>query len=585
MSELFSQILDLKEKDVFLETEINDNLYFNITGLPPIISYGKHPFTITFNDPENQPLLKNLSNIIFEFVDSRGVVIFSNLVDIEELSGAGNGFVWIKKDPLRTADEIADGPAFFYVMGELDGQDIPSDWKGIYNIRSTFQYDIRKDYPNTSPLIISTPLDIQKNITISESIELDTDSDIFKRSFINVSLQNMETNGGKIESVELSYNEQNAKTDDFEIITTYPLLSGSFETTDQNATSGINPISNTTKIVTPKEFRRDTPVRFRLRFLNPAKQLAQHLDEDRQGEIIEITSSFITFDGSPFFIEKEDNLLKGSLFTGNAVGKGFEQSGKNSAFLKTVDYEGFESASLGLGSSGVMFFSGSVLTGSGDNYDGVGLELFGTTESFFRFRTDPSILDIRAQSFFVGSETTQFISGSGGQIEISSSLFHLDPSTSTLVMSGSISASSGQIGGWDIRTDKLVNSENTVELNSSTPGLNILDAGGTERVTIKSGSFLTIGEGQQYIGNKSFEDDSISVGRNIVNSATSWSFSLDGKASASLTDRSSLPDKDGAVSGDTTLDIIVPEGSENYASPNRYQIVQIITASFTQGDT
>ena len=144
MSELFSQILDLKEKDVFLETEINDNLYFNITGLPPIISYGKHPFTITFNDPENQPLLKNLSNIIFEFVDSRGVVIFSNLVDIEELSGAGNGFVWIKKDPLRTADEIADGPAFFYVMGELDGQDIPSDWKGIYNIRSTFQYDIRK---------------------------------------------------------------------------------------------------------------------------------------------------------------------------------------------------------------------------------------------------------------------------------------------------------------------------------------------------------------------------------------------------------------------------------------------------------
>ena len=196
MSELFSQILDLKEKDVFLETEINDNLYFNITGLPPIISYGKHPFTITFNDPENQPLLKNLSNIIFEFVDSRGVVIFSNLVDIEELSGAGNGFVWIKKDPLRTADEIADGPAFFYVMGELDGQDIPSDWKGIYNIRSTFQYDIRKDYPNTSPLIISTPLDIQKNITISESIDLDTDSDIFKRSFINVSLQNMETNGG-----------------------------------------------------------------------------------------------------------------------------------------------------------------------------------------------------------------------------------------------------------------------------------------------------------------------------------------------------------------------------------------------------
>ena len=43
------------------------------------------------------------------------------------------------------------------------------------------------------------------------------------------------------------------------------------------------------------------------------------------------------------------------MYTGNAVGKGFEQSGKNSAYLKTVDYTGFQSASLGIGSSGVMF--------------------------------------------------------------------------------------------------------------------------------------------------------------------------------------------------------------------------------------
>ena len=49
------------------------------------------------------------------------------------------------------------------------------------------------------------------------------------------------------------------------------------------------------------------------------------------------------------------------MYTGNAVGKGFEQSGKNSAYLKTVDYTGFKSASLGIGNSGVMFFSGSVL--------------------------------------------------------------------------------------------------------------------------------------------------------------------------------------------------------------------------------
>ena len=69
MPELFSQILGLKEKDVFLETKVNDNTYFSITGLPTTLSYGKHPFSITFNDPDGKPLLKNLSNIVFEFVD------------------------------------------------------------------------------------------------------------------------------------------------------------------------------------------------------------------------------------------------------------------------------------------------------------------------------------------------------------------------------------------------------------------------------------------------------------------------------------------------------------------------------------
>ena len=261
MPELFSQVLDLKEKDVFLETEVNDSRYFSVVGLPSRLSYGKHPFALTFNDPETGPLLKNLSNIIFEFVDSRGTVIFSDLLDIDSLSGAGNGVLWIKKDPLRTADEIADGPLYLYVMGELDGDDIPKEWKGIYNVRSTFQYDIRKDYPNTSDLILKNTLNIQTNLNISESIEFDTADSVFKRSFINVSLSNLDTDGGKIESVELAYNELSASTDDYQIITTYPLTSGSYEVTDQTKTSGLNPITNTTKIVTPRQIRRTTPIR------------------------------------------------------------------------------------------------------------------------------------------------------------------------------------------------------------------------------------------------------------------------------------------------------------------------------------
>ena len=154
-----------------------------------------------------------------------------------------------------------------------------------------------------------------------------------------------------------------------------------------------------------------------------------------------MTSSFVTFEGAPIIIEREDNLLSGSLYTGNAVGKGFEQSGRSSAYLKTVDYEGFVSASVGSGSAGIMFFSGSVLPNSGDNYGGVGLELHGGKGSgSFRFRTNPSLLEIEANTFFVGSENTQFISGSGGQIEISSSDFHLTPQgqvTASAILLGS----------------------------------------------------------------------------------------------------------------------------------------------------
>ena len=107
----------------------------------------------------------------------------------------------------------------------------------------------------------------------------------------------------------------------------------------------MNPITNTTKIPLPKKFRRKTPVNFRLRFLSPAKQLAQYLDENRQGEIVEVTSSAITFEGAPFFLERKDNLLKGRMNIGNKSNSGFKMSGENSAMFATVDYLGFKTGS------------------------------------------------------------------------------------------------------------------------------------------------------------------------------------------------------------------------------------------------
>jgi hypothetical protein len=105
------------------------------------------------------------------------------------------------------------------------------------------------------------------------------------------------------------------------------------------------------------------------------------------------------------------------------------------ANIRTIDYKGFASASDGTGPKGWMLWSGSEDL-SGSVYNGVGMELVAGSESYLKFdaSADGAELDIRAKKFFIGTEASQFISGSAGNIEISSSIFHLDPATNTLII-------------------------------------------------------------------------------------------------------------------------------------------------------
>ena len=155
-------------------------------------------------------------------------------------------------------------------------------------------------------------------------------------------------------------------------------------------------------------------------------------------EVITIQEN-IPISGSALVIDGTDNLLTGSLFIGNTAGEGVEAAGTDSAFIRAVSYKGFISASQhGLG--GFMLWSGSVEPGgeTADSYAGAGLEIHdgttGTDQSYFKFRTkDPllpgnsSSLDVRSSRFFFGSETTAYVSGANGNVEISSSNFHLSP--------------------------------------------------------------------------------------------------------------------------------------------------------------
>jgi len=183
----------------------------------------------------------------------------------------------------------------------------------------------------------------------------------------------------------------------------------------------------------------------------------------------------ITFQGENLLIAGNDNTVEGSLFLGgDTTGSGIQMGGvastlpetggsgaTGSGFIRSVQYQGFTSASLSADNTGWMIYSGSVLPESGDNYAGVGLELVGQSGSL-RFSTIPSRFEVVADAFFVGSTNTQFISGSQGIIEISSSAFHLS-SSGDVIISGSITATEGSIAGWNIVGDKLSGSNATLD--------------------------------------------------------------------------------------------------------------------------
>jgi len=475
----YSQTLDLESYRYYIDTEINNTTYFTLSLLPDILGYGKHPFIITYNPPEDLPPLQSGANLLFEFVDSKGVVIYSEITTA--LSGGGIGYVWVKKNPLRTSAEIADGMAKFYIVSSLDSQYTPGEFDDAYNIRSTFEYEIRKDYQNTSPILFPTPTLLQSGFEINQSIEFDTGDTHVSRSYVNVSASHLQTNGGQARFAELSYKESNTQATEYTTLSTYEISGSNYEVPVDDS-AGLNILSHQYKVPVPNDFRRNTPVVFRLRIKNPNGDIAQYYTGSLLNTDIEITSSEQTFTGSALFIEGNDNLISGSLYTGDAVGDGFEMAARDGgAYLKSKEYTGFSN-----GNTGVMLFSGSVLpTATDDDYKGVGLELYGSANSFLKFRSIPSELDIRTDKFFVGNTTTQFISGANNNIEISSSDFHLDPNNDTLVIGANATINAGLTVN-SLRTPATIGGVASTEQNSSSS----IDSKGFARfVSASIGSF------------------------------------------------------------------------------------------------
>jgi len=93
-SATYANRYDLDEIDVFLEGNSSNPMFFNISGLPDNLSFGKHYFNISILDSKNQEYkLRANSKILFEFKSINNVVIPSDVVNIDQRSGVAVCYV------------------------------------------------------------------------------------------------------------------------------------------------------------------------------------------------------------------------------------------------------------------------------------------------------------------------------------------------------------------------------------------------------------------------------------------------------------------------------------------------------------
>ena len=349
---IYSNRLNLDKLNVFIKSTGEDPMFLEVKGLPNILTYGKHYGTISFKDPSNSPYkLRQFSKLSFEVKDIDGNLIYSNIANSEEIkdnySGVSVFYIWIKEDPLRTYNTIKNGIGTLTFVGELDG--VPQQWRNKPNYKCVFPIEIRTDLPNTSPILFQSSSLIHSNLQLSESIQLDKADSNYKRSYLHISASNLKTYGGKVEFIELAYSEQRSNSDDVTILNTYALNTLSppndnvYEVHSASA-AGLNPVSDNQKFPLPRQLRRDGTVTFRLRFLN--KNLEPAKDLRTNDSFVEVSQS-ITINGSPLILEKNDNLISGSLVLGKSVNDGVKMVYDKD--LERLDFVAGSSTTYGAG--------------------------------------------------------------------------------------------------------------------------------------------------------------------------------------------------------------------------------------------
>ena len=263
-----------------------------------------------------------------------------------------------------------------------------------------------------------------------------------QRSFANVTFSGLDPIAGVVDKVKVLI-----KSDG---------LPGEFELLNEVTV----PFSSSVaiKVPIPSEHLND-PKLLKFQYLNSLGEISR----------TETTLSPFSFAGGNSYIGGSKNLISGSMFISNALGTGIEMGGLSSGFIRSVGFDGQTSASLGKGPGGFIIYSGSgnMLIGE-DVLHGVGMQMIGDNDDrHFIFTTDDGgLLDVKTDKFFIGTNNTQFISGSDSNIEISSSLFHLDPKNNSLVI-GAGTVINADLSANQIFTPATIGGSQSTILNAS----------------------------------------------------------------------------------------------------------------------
>lgn len=326
---LYPAIYNLDEYDIpsGFDINYNDGVYFdvqfpgyNVNGTPTL-TYGKHLFKVYvyqptpdltiegYEKPGGLPKLKTKTRILFEFKDAAGTVLFSDVIPNFNPQGFG-GYVWIKKDPLRTYDDIAEGYGSLTIVAKTDTDD--NVWRNRYNVRFTHPVNLNlvdsndSAYQNPSPIIFqNSTSSLRLKTEISEDLITLPDGDGLE-SNVQVSMSNLLTYSGKVQNVQTSIMVSGSSNQNYQLIGDYLLQSSSFENQiDVDYADGLNPISEKFNIPIPSDFLQQNGttgnnVRFKFRFKNPNGDLAKDINNPALDFFIEYPSynTWVNFQGN-----------------------------------------------------------------------------------------------------------------------------------------------------------------------------------------------------------------------------------------------------------------------------------------------